>query len=201
MFCYQCQETAKGIGCTISGVCGKKEDVSNLQDLLIHILKGISLYSNEARKTDFDDSKINRFIIESLFTTITNANFDKEVFYKRVRKALEWRDLVKNHCISKNLDISHITHDSAVWSGTSEAEMEEKSKSVGILSYENEDIRSLVHLMLFGVKGMAAYAEHASNLGHENEEIHAFVQKALAESTRNDLTADYLISLVMETGK
>ncbi len=201
MFCYQCQETAKGTGCTISGVCGKKEDVSNLQDMLIHILKGISLYSTAARKAGFTDDKLDRFVIESLFTTITNANFDKDAFYARIRKALEWREQIKNVCLSKNIDITNITHDAAVWSGVLDEEFDEKSTTIGTLSYEDEDIRSLVHLVLFGVKGMAAYAEHASNLGFENEEVHAFIQHALAEITRNDLDANYLVSLVMECGK
>ena len=100
MFCYQCQETAKGVGCTIAGVCGKKEDVANLQDLLIHVLKGISLFSTAARRANYSNAKLNRFVIESLFTTITNANFDKNVFYERIRKALKWRDQIKNICIS-----------------------------------------------------------------------------------------------------
>jgi len=201
MFCYQCQETAKGVGCTIGGVCGKKEDVSNLQDMLIHILKGISLYSTSARKSGYNDPALNRFVIESLFTTITNANFDKSIFYERIRKALEWREKIKNMCISKGVDISNIKHDSAVWTGSANAEFDEKSTSVGTLSYENEDIRSLVHLVLFGVKGIAAYAEHASNLGSENDDVHAYIQHALAEITRNDLDADYLVSLVMDCGK
>jgi len=201
MFCYQCQETAKGFGCTIAGVCGKKEDVSNVQDLLIHVLKGISLYSTAARKTGYTDNKLDRFVIESLFTTITNANFDKFAFYERIRKALEWREQIKNICISKGIDISAIQHDAASWSGSSPEEFDEKAKSVGTLSYQDEDIRSLVHLLLFGVKGMGAYAEHASNLGFENEGVHAFIQHALAEITRNDLDAAYLVSLVLECGK
>ena len=201
MFCYQCQEAAKGIGCTIGGVCGKKEDVANLQDLLIHVLKGVSLYSTAARKAGYNDNKLNRFVIESLFMTITNANFDKNVFYKTVRKAIEWREQIKNLCIEKGIDISNINHDSAVWSGNTNADFEQKSTSVGILSYTNEDIRSLIHLVLFGVKGMAAYAEHASNLGFEKEEVHTFIQHALAEMTRSDLDADYLVSLVLECGK
>ena len=201
MFCYQCQETAKGIGCTTSGVCGKKEDVANLQDMLIHILKGISLYSTAARKSGINDPALNRFVIESLFTTITNANFDKSIFYERIRKALEWREKIKNECVAKGIDVSKIKHDAAIWTGSTNAEIEEKSKPVGTLSYKNEDIRSLVHLVLFGVKGMAAYAEHASNLGSENDEVHAFIQHALAEITRDDLDADYLVSLVMDCGK
>jgi len=201
MFCYQCQEAAKGIGCTIGGVCGKKEDVANLQDMLIHILKGISLYSTAARKSGVNDPALNRFVIESLFTTITNANFDKSIFYERIRKALEWREKIKNECISRGLDVSIIKHDAAIWTGSTNAEIDEKSTSVGILSYENEDIRSLVHMVLFGVKGMSAYAEHASNLGSENDDVHAFIQHALAEITRDDLDADYLVSLVMDCGK
>ncbi len=201
MFCYQCQETAKGVGCTIAGVCGKKEDVSNLQDLLIHVLKGISLYSSKARSAGYSDNKLNRFVIESLFTTITNANFDKVIFYERIRKALEWREEIKNIAASKGVDITKITHDAALWTADTNESCEEKAKSVGTLSFQDEDIRSLVHLVLFGIKGMAAYAEHASNLGFENEQVHTFIQHALAEITRNDLEVPYLVNMVMECGK
>jgi len=201
MFCYQCQETAKGVGCTIAGVCGKKEDVANLQDLLIHVLKGISLFSTAARRANYSNAKLNRFVIESLFTTITNANFDKNVFYERIRKALKWRDQIKNICISKGLDVAKITHDTAIWTDDTNEAFEEKAKSVGTLSYQDEDIRSLVHLLLFGLKGMAAYAEHASNIGFENEQVHTFIQHALAETTRHDLEVPYLVNLVMECGK
>lgn len=201
MFCFQCQEAAKGTGCTLAGVCGKKEDVANLQDLLIHVLKGISLYTVKARAAGYVDHATDRFVIGSLFTTITNANFDKEVFYQRVSRALEIREKVKNYCISSGIDVSEIRHDSALWTPSDRLDMDTKSLTVGVLSYENEDIRSLVHLLLFGVKGMAAYAEHAMNLGHEKEEISAFIGHALAISTRNDLTADYLVSQVMECGK
>ena len=158
MFCYQCQETAKGVGCTIAGVCGKKEDVSNLQDLLIHVLKGISLYSSKARSAGYSDNKLNRFVIESLFTTITNANFDKNVFYERIRKSLEWREQIKNVAASKGVVVTKITHDAALWTADTNEAFEEKAKSVGVLSYQDEDIRSLVHLLLFGIKGPAAYA-------------------------------------------
>ncbi|HNX06033.1 MAG TPA: hydroxylamine reductase, partial [Bacteroidales bacterium] len=201
MFCYQCQETAKGVGCTIAGVCGKKEDVSNLQDLLIHVLKGISLYSSKARSAGYSDNRLNRFVIESLFTTITNANFDKAIFYERIRKALEWREQIKNIAASKGVDITKITHDAALWTADTNESFEEKAKSVGTLSYPDEDIRSLVHLVLFGLKGMAAYAEHASNIGFENEQVHTFIQHALAEITRNDLEVPYLVNMVMECGK
>ncbi len=201
MFCFQCQETAKGIACTTSGVCGKKEDVANLQDMLIHVLKGASLFSTKARSAGYTDKKLDRFVMESLFMTITNANFDKNVFYERIKKALVWRESIKNTCIEKGIDVSDIKHDSAVWSASQNVEIDEKSTKIGVLSYENEDIRSLVHLVLFGIKGMAAYAEHASNLGYEKDEISAFIQHGLAEITRTDLTADYLVSLVMDCGK
>ncbi|MEI6122143.1 MAG: hydroxylamine reductase [Bacteroidota bacterium] len=201
MFCYQCQETAKGTGCTIGGVCGKKEDVSNLQDMLIHVLKGVSLFSSKARIAGYKDTKLDRFVMESLFMTITNANFDKNVFYDRIQKAITLRNSIKSICLAKCIDISEIVHDSAVWTASQNSDIDKKSTTVGILSYENEDIRSLVHLVLFGIKGIAAYGEHASNLGFEKDEISAFIQHGLAEITRIDLTVDYLVSLVLECGK
>lgn len=201
MFCYQCQEAAKGTGCTLSGVCGKKEDVANMQDLLIHTLKGISLFSTMLKSKNISDERTDKFVFDGLFTTITNANFDKNVFFERVKMGLVIREELKQKCITEGIDISSVKHDAATFYVSTPEQMEEKALTVGVLTYENEDIRSLVHLLLFGVKGMAAYAEHAWNLGHKNEEVNVFMQQAMADMTRDDLNADYLVAQVMECGK
>lgn len=201
MFCYQCQEAAKGTGCTIKGVCGKNDDVANLQDLLIFVLKGISIYSTQARKKGIENEEVNKFVFDSLFATITNANFDKKVFVERVRKGLKLREVIKKELENAGGKIALPIHESATWFSDDENTFEEKSKSVGVLSVANEDIRSLKHLMLFGVKGMAAYGEHAYNLGYEDKSIWAFIQNALVAMTNDSLTADELVKLVMETGE
>ncbi|NTW33218.1 MAG: hydroxylamine reductase, partial [Bacteroidetes bacterium] len=200
MFCYQCEETAKGIGCTIKGVCGKSDDVANLQDLLIFVLKGISIYSTKARELGIEDKEVNKFVFDSLFTTITNANFDKKVFFLRVKQGLALREKIKKEFLNAGGKIEEQLHESATWFSESETEFEEKAKSVGILSTLDEDIRSLRHLVLFGIKGMAAYAEHAFNLGYEDKSLWEFMQRALVATTNDTLTVAELISLVMETG-
>lgn len=201
MFCFQCQETAKGTGCTIRGVCGKPAEVANLQDLLIYSLKGISFYNNKARELKLDTKKADRFIIESLFMTITNANFDKARFVSKIKEALKLRDEIKESVVKAGGSIEDITHDSASWYSDSEDVFDEKSKYVGILATENEDVRSLRELLTYGLKGMAAYAEHALNLGYEDEGVYSFIGKALVATTDNSLSADDLVALVMECGK
>ncbi|HPT21433.1 MAG TPA: hydroxylamine reductase [Bacteroidales bacterium] len=201
MFCYQCQETAKGTGCTISGVCGKTEKVSNLQDLLLFVIKGISFYSTKARDLGVENETVNKFIVDGLFMTITNANFDQERFIIKIREGLKLRDMMKETLLKKGGNLPSTLHESATWTGNSVEEFEAKSTSVGVLSTGNEDIRSLRHLVIFGVKGMAAYAEHAFNLGFEDQGIYKFMQEALVATTDDSLTADQLVALVLETGK
>ncbi|MBA1336832.1 MAG: Hydroxylamine reductase [Firmicutes bacterium] len=201
MFCFQCQETAKGKGCTLRGVCGKTEDVANLQDLLIYVLKGISLYSVEVRKLGIEDDEVNKFIMESLFSTITNVNFSRKDFVERIRKGLELRQIIRDKLVNGGGSIEGITHDAAVWEASGEEDMIAKAGTIGILSTENEDIRSLRELLVYGVKGMAAYAEHAYTLGYQDENIFAFMQKALAATLDDTLSADDLVALVMECGK
>ncbi len=201
MFCYQCQEAAKGIGCNVRGVCGKTDDVANLQDLLIHVMKGISIFSTEARKKGIENEEVNKFVFDGLFMTITNANFDKSVFVSKIKEGLKLREIIKNELLNTGWQIPAHLHDSATWYSDNAAEFELKSTSIGILSTENEDIRSLRHLVLFGIKGMAAYAEHAYNLGFEDKLIWEFMQRALVSITDDTLTADQLVALVMETGK
>lgn len=201
MFCFQCQETAKGTGCTVTGVCGKKPEVANMQDLLVYTVKGISLIYSLARKMGIENEKADKFIVDSLFMTITNANFDNERFIAKIREGLRLRDELKESYLKAGGKMPQNIHDSAVWTGNTVEEFETKNKSVGVLSTVNEDIRSLREMITYGLKGMAAYTEHAFNLGFEDKSIYKFIQEALVATTDDSLTADQLVSLVMETGK
>jgi hydroxylamine reductase len=200
MFCYQCQEAAKGTGCTIAGVCGKPGDVANLQDTLLFVLKGISWYNEKLRGQKMNPEKVDKFVFDGLFSTITNANFDKNSFTKRIVKALQLRNELHSRCLALNLELPSPLPGFAAWNATTTEEFESKAEEVGILSTENEDIRSLRELIIYGVKGLAAYAEHAYNLGHKKEEIFAFMQRALVATTE-DLSIDELVALTLETGK
>lgn len=196
MFCYQCQETAGCSGCKIKGVCGKTPEVANLQDLLIYAVKGLAVVANKAREEGTVSKKVDRFVVESLFATITNANFDKETFINRIFKAIELRDELKKEV--KNLGQ---LPEAATWSATTADELEDKAPTVGVLSTENEDIRSLRELITYGLKGMAAYLEHAINLNYDEAAINAFMQKALAATLDDTLGASEYIALTLETGK
>ncbi len=201
MFCYQCQETTKGVACTIRGTCGKTAEVSDLQDLLIYVLKGISLYANRARANGIEREQWDMFVTEGLFATVTNVNFDKSRFISLINEGLHLREAVKGELLKAGIDISDIRHDAVAWLSENPEVYEFKAKSVGVLAEPNEDIRSLKELVIYGVKGMAAYADHAHNLGSMNSEIFAFMQKALAETLNPDATKEQLIALVLETGK
>ncbi|HHW03436.1 MAG TPA: hydroxylamine reductase [Thermoanaerobacterales bacterium] len=201
MFCYQCQEASKGTGCTLRGVCGKRDDVAKLQDLLIYVVKGISIYTTKAREAGIKVEKADSFIIEALFSTITNVNFDKNYFVEKIKEALALRTQIREQLLKSGVKLEDNLHDSAVWYADTLDEFEEKAEKVGVLATANEDIRSLRELLTYGVKGMAAYAEHAYVLGYKDENIFAFMQKALAATTNDDLTADDLVALVMECGK
>ncbi|WP_425448638.1 hydroxylamine reductase [Dethiothermospora halolimnae] len=201
MFCYQCQEAAKGKGCTVRGVCGKTNDVANLQDLLIYTQKGIAFYNLKAKELGLNTKEADKFIITSLFMTITNANFDKEAFVKRIKESLSLRDKIKENIVKADGNIDHIKHDSALWFADSVEAFEEKAKLVGVLSTENEDVRSLRELITYGIKGLAAYAEHAINLDHEDEDIYNFISEALVQTTDDSLSADDLVALTLKTGE
>jgi hydroxylamine reductase len=201
MFCYQCQEAAKNTGCTVSGVCGKTPDVANLQDLLIFICKGISHYSVRLRKMGEVSNEVNKFVTDSLFMTITNANFDRDRFITRVNEAIDLRDSLRALYVSKGGDAEEIKFEGAFWSSRDVSVMEKKAAEVGVLNSENEDVRSLRELTTYGLKGMAAYAEHAFNLGHEDDDIYAFMQQALVDTTDDTLSADQLTALVLKTGE
>ena len=195
MFCFQCQETAGCSGCTVSGVCGKKPDVAAMQDLLVYVTKGLSAVTTELR---FDGKEIeayvNEMIIVNLFTTITNANFDKDSIIERIKNTLA----TKEELIRK-VENREVLPEAALWKGT-EADFEAKASRVGILSTENEDIRSLRELITYGLKGLAAYAKHAAALAHTVVEIYEFLQRALAATLDDSLSADQLTALTLETG-
>ncbi len=197
MFCFQCQETAGCKGCTKVGVCGKSPDLAKLQDLLIYITKGLSEVTTKLRKENYKiDDKINNFITINLFTTITNANFDNEVFYNRISETLR----TKNDLISKLNDKSNLS-ECALYNETEREKLNEKSEKIGVLSTENEDIRSLRELIIYGLKGMSAYMKHANALGYDSEEINAFMQETLYLTLDDTLTVDKLIEKTLETGK
>ena len=199
MFCYQCQETAKGQGCTIKGVCGKTPEVAGLQDLLIYTVKGISILAVNLRDKGVEIPLVNKFIIDSLFMTITNANFDTDRFVSKIKESYDLRNRLINELKSVGGDIPSDC-DMIIWREDLYEDMCVKAKSIGILSTEDEDIRSLKELTIYGVKGMAAYVEHAYNLGFEDPLINIFIQKALVETTMTNTSADKLTALVLECG-
>ena len=201
MFCFQCQETAKNEGCTVKGVCGKTADVANMQDLLMYLCKGISHYTVRLRANGVEIPQINKFVVDSLFMTITNANFDLSRFKVRMYIAYEMRNAAKKKLQDLGINIDDITYSGAHWMGETEEEMFDKALEVGVLATENEDIRSLRELTIYGLKGMAAYAEHAFNLGFEDNEIYGFIQQALVDTTNDKLNADELTQLVLKTGE
>lgn len=195
MFCYQCQETAGCIGCTMSGVCGKKPDVAAMQDLLVYVTKGISAVTTALRQEGKQVSaEINHLITLNLFTTITNANFDKESIEARIRATLTEKDVL----LVQIADPSGLP-EAAKWNGS--GNWEEKAATVGVLSTENEDIRSLRELITYGLKGLSAYSKHANVLLKDDEEVDAFLQRALAATLDDNLSVEELIALTMETGK
>lgn len=196
MFCYQCQETAGCSGCTQVGVCGKKPDVAAMQDLLIYVTKGISAVTTALRAGGEEvSSEINHLITLNLFTTITNANFDKEVITERIKITLS----KKQELLQKVRNVQMLP-EAAVWNG-SEKNFEAKAAQVGVLATENEDIRSLRELITYGLKGLSAYSKHANVLLKDSEEVDAFLQRALSATLDNTLSADQLVELAMETGK
>ncbi|EJT6502556.1 hydroxylamine reductase [Clostridium perfringens] len=202
MFCFQCQETAGCKGCTVRGVCGKTEDVAKIQDLLIFVTKGLATVANEGRKVGIVDKKVNRMIIDNLFITITNANFDFKAIEKRVKYTLVAREELKERVQANGGNpIGSDFKGCATWTATTSEEMMEKASQVGVLATENEDIRSLRELIMYGLKGLAAYMEHAMNLGHDKEEVHAFMAETLVKILDDSLSADELTALALETGK
>jgi hydroxylamine reductase len=198
MFCFQCQEAAKGTGCTIKGVCGKDDETANRMDLLLFVTKGVSVVATLLRNAGVEvPAHINRFVVDALFSTITNANFDIESITGRIANGLKFREQLKEMAAGHGIELPVI--DELVWKGD-ESTFEGKALTVGVLREANPDIRSLKELIIYGLKGMAAYVEHAGNLGFEEKDLHAFIQHALAETLRKDLSAEQLTALVLETG-
>ncbi|HOL29162.1 MAG TPA: hydroxylamine reductase, partial [Paludibacteraceae bacterium] len=199
MFCYQCQETSKGTGCELKGVCGKTSDVAALQDLLIYQLKGLSNYTTALRKVGVESPLVSRFIIDGLFMTVTNVNFDKQRFVEQIREGFGLRSQLKQDLSTHGITLS--ASELTEWFADTEADMENMASKVGVLSTENEDVRSLRELIIYGLKGMAAYAKHAMNLRFTDGEINAFVEETLVKTTDDTLSMEELINLVLETGR
>ncbi len=201
MFCFQCQEAAKGTGCTVKGVCGKTEDVAQMQDEMMYVLKGLSFYNQEAKRAGIIKKDIDRFIMENIFRTITNANFDKEVFIDKVRDGIMLRIDLEKELKDNDVKIDKPIPEYADWYAYTVPEYERKAPNVGVLQTKDEDIRSLRELLTYGIKGIAAYAEHADNLGHREEDIVDFIQKGLVATVDDSLSADDLVAWVMDCGK
>lgn len=192
MFCYQCQETLKNEGCKVNGICGKKGDTANLQDLLIYVVKGISVVSEKAGTID---KEIGQYIAKALFTTITNVNFDNDRLIEVIKQGLIIRDKIKNQ-----YNISGDLHDCAVWNAKTKDEFLEKAETVGVLASDNEDVRSLRELLIYGLKGAAAYAEHAAVLGYEDQDIYDNIVEGMASTTK-DLSLEEMVGQVMKAGE
>ncbi len=197
MFCYQCQEAANCTGCTMAGVCGKTPELSKMQDLLIYVTKGLSAVTTELRAEGVSvGATVDHYVTINLFTTITNANFDDEIFYQRVFETLK----IKDSLLAQVKDTAKLPA-AALWTATTREELEAKAPLVGILATENEDVRSLRELIVYGLKGMAAYLKHANELNYDSAEVSAFMQRALAATLDDTLSADALVALTLETGK
>ena len=209
MFCYQCQETAKGTGCTSIGVCGKTSETSGLQDLLLYTEKGVAAYSaifrKEGKAKELIKNKVNRYLINSLFITITNANFDDTAILDEIKAGLKLREELKALATDEEKKEAEKYGTNLVnWYYESDEDLikfSENQSVVGVLRTENEDVRSLRELIMYGLKGMAAYAEHAFNLGKTSEEIFAFIEEALLGTMDDSLNAEQLVALTMKTGE
>ncbi|ADD03105.1 hybrid cluster protein [Thermoanaerobacter italicus Ab9] len=200
MFCYQCQEASQGIGCTVRGVCGKTGDVANLQDLLVFTLKGISYLNLKAREAGVNKDKTDRFLIEGLFSTITNVNFDRNFFINKIKEAVSLREEIKEDLKKAGIEVEE-SIEAINWVYGTDEDIEAIAREVGVLSTKDEDIRSLRELITYGVKGMAAYAYHAYQLGYKDDNIFRFMEKALAKILDDSLTADDYVALALEAGK
>jgi hydroxylamine reductase len=197
MFCFQCQETAFNKGCTIKGVCGKEPQTAALMDLLLYTSRGIAIIQRALRVKGLSDAAVSRFLLDALFCTITNANFDDEALKARIAKAFSTKKKLIEKANANRIALPDMPE---VTVYAVEEDFLTVAASVGVLSESNEDLRSLKQMIIYGLKGMAAYAEHALNLGYEDEEIYAHIEDALAEVSRNDISADELTALVLKVG-
>ncbi len=200
MFCFQCQEAAKGTGCTVKGVCGKTDEVSNLQDLLVYTAKGVSFFAHTAHEKSIPCREADVYVFEALFMTITNANFDDAKIIEKIKAGQLVRNELRKELENSGITFSEAIPDEAKIISETDEQILAQSLLVGILNEKNEDIRSLKSLILIGVKGMAAYAEHAHNLGKHNTSAFAFMHRALFTTTRNDVEVDELVALTIECG-
>ncbi|MCT4599877.1 MAG: hydroxylamine reductase [Marinifilaceae bacterium] len=200
MFCFQCQEAAKGEGCTVKGVCGKTDQVASMLDLLLFTVKGISVVSTAIRKANKsipNESESNIFVLDGLFASITNANFDEEAIVKKIDEGFKLRDELVSYAKAESIDLPNI--DLINWK-VNKSDYDSKSRTIGVLSEFNEDVRSLKELTIYGLKGLAAYVMHAINLGYDDIAIHIFIQEAFYKMYALELNADELTALVIETG-
>ena len=205
MYCFQCQETAKNTGCTVKGVCGKPEETANLQDLLIHVLMGIAVYSEKLKAFENTDKEAGLFVAQGLFATITNANWNDDRFVTLIKEGLVRRNQLRDKFLAAYRDkngqeFNEILPDSATWFSDDTAEFEKKAGTIGIMATTNEDVRSLQQLLIIGLKGIAAYADHAAMLRLEKDGIYDFFMEALASTTK-ELSVDEMIGMVMKAGE
>lgn len=199
MFCFQCQETAKGTGCTLRGVCGKLSTTSAMMDMLLFAVRGISVVAKQLRQHNIDvDPKVNSLVLDALFTTITNANFDEKRIQEKVEQALQLRDSLINTAVNHQVALPAV--DEVFWRGDSST-YAEKAHEVGVLREKNEDLRSLKELITYGLKGLAAYLEHAVNLGYDDPSLHIFIQDTLSTMVTEKQDAAQLTALTLKTGE
>ncbi len=202
MFCYQCQEALKNVGCTQIGVCGKTSEVAGLQDLLIYSLKGLSVLNLKAREQGINREETDKFIIEGLFSTVTNVNFDRESFLERIKRAVGLRESLKAELRQAGVDVAELEKNPALsWKYSSESELEALASKVGVPATADEDKRSLREIITYGLKGIAAYAYHAWQLGFKDDRIYEFVEKALAATLDDSIGVEQYVAMVLETGK
>lgn len=198
MFCFQCQEAARGTGCTVKGVCGKEPQTAAYMDLLLYAVRGIAVVNRTLREKGATDSEIDRFVLDALFCTITNANFDDDAIVGRIKKAFEIKNILIGTAKKRDIILPDMPEVSYF---VSEENYLAEAAEVGVLSEPNEDLRSLKQMVIYGVKGAAAYTEHAVNLGFEDQDIYAMIENALAEISRPDISAEELVSLVLNVGE
>ncbi|UCD33865.1 MAG: hydroxylamine reductase, partial [Desulfobacterales bacterium] len=203
MFCYQCEQTSKGEGCTKIGVCGKQPEVAALQDLLIYAVKGLSLLAVEGRKVGINDAAVNTFTCEAIFSTLTNVDFDPERFVQLITKCVGLRDSLKEKIAAAGGNTRFPDSPANFIPSGTQADLVAQGEKVGVKSYSdmNPDILSLRELLIYGLKGTAAYADHARILGQEDDNVYAFIHEALAATLNSDLSADEYVSLVLKCGE
>jgi len=202
MFCYQCEQTAKGTGCTVQGVCGKQPDVAALQDLLLYALMGLSQVAVEGRKHNIIDGDVNVFTVQASFSTLTNVDFDPSRFVQLIHQAVEKRDRLKTKVTGAGGDITSLGAASHFVPKKTVEELVKQAESVGLKSYpgDDPDILSLKHTVLFGIKGVSAYSDHAQILGQEDDSVYAYVHEGLAAIQRDDLSLDQWVDMALRCG-